>query len=88
MTEVLASTRSFNGKYFSVIEGVKKVEGGVQVTVVNVYYQRSLKDKKVLWNEICEVRESQPNRVWCVVGDFNAVRKKGERIKREDLVFG
>jgi len=38
-----------------------------------------LRDKKIIWDEICEVRTNHSNRVWCVVGDFNAIRRKEER---------
>jgi len=71
--------RSFNGNNFSIIEGVWKVGGGVHVTIVNAYYSGSLREKKLIWDEICEVRTNYLNRVWCIGGDFNAIKRKEER---------
>jgi len=52
-------TSSFKGRFFSVIEGVWKVGVGVQVTIVNVYSSGSLKDRKEVWDEICEIKKSR-----------------------------
>jgi len=71
--------RYSNGNNFSIIEGVWKIGGNVQVTIVNVYCSGSLRDKKTIWDEICGVRTNHSNWVWCVVGDFNAIRRKEER---------
>jgi len=48
----------FNGNNFSVIEGEWKVGDGVRVTIVNVYSSRSLKENKVIWDEIIACRAS------------------------------
>ena len=53
--------------------------GGVQVVIVNVYRPSLLEEKKVLWKDISELRRRQNNRVWCVIGDFNFVRRQEER---------
>ncbi|XP_068486295.1 uncharacterized protein [Phaseolus vulgaris] len=39
----------------------------------------SLKEKKLIWDEINACRASQLNKIWCVVGDFNSIRTKDER---------
>jgi len=44
-----------------------------------VYSSGSWKDGKEVWDEICEIRKSQQNRVWCVVRDFKSIRRKKER---------
>jgi len=67
------------GNNFSVVEGVWKGGGGVQVVIVNVYSPSLLREKKVLWEDIGELRRRQNNRVWCVIGDFNSVRRQEER---------
>jgi len=46
---------------------------------VNVYGSGSLKERKEVWDEISEFRKIQQNRVWCVVGDFNSIRRKEEK---------
>jgi len=35
--------------------------------------------KKLIWDEISDVRENHQNTVWCLVGDFNAIRRKEKR---------
>jgi len=67
---------SFRGNSFSAVEGVWKGGGGVQVMIVNVYSPNSLREKKTLWEEIGEFRRRQNNRLWCVLGDFNSVRRQ------------
>jgi len=47
--------------------------------VVNMYSSASLKQRKKVLDEIRELRKSQQNMVWCVVGDFNSIRRKEER---------
>jgi len=71
--------RYFNGKSYSVIEGIWKVGDDVQLMIMNVYSSRSLKAWKEVWDEISELMKSQQNRVWCVGGDFNSIRRKKER---------
>jgi len=69
----------FNGKIYSVIEGVWKAGDWVQITIVNVYNSGSSKERKKVWEEIRELGKNQQNRVWCVVEDFNSIRRKEER---------
>ncbi|XP_068503636.1 uncharacterized protein [Phaseolus vulgaris] len=70
---------SVKGNNFSAVEGVWKGGGGVQVVIVNVYRPSLLEEKKVLWKDISELRRRQNNRVWCMIGDFNFVRRQEER---------
>ncbi|XP_068498198.1 uncharacterized protein [Phaseolus vulgaris] len=70
---------SVRGNNFSVVEGVWKGGGGVLVLIVNVCSPSFLREKKVLWEEISEFRRLQNNKVWCVIGDFNSVRRQEER---------
>jgi len=70
---------SSRGNNFIAVEGEWKGDGGVQVFIVNVYNPSLLREKKVLWEEINEIRRLQNNRVWCVIGDFNSVRRQNER---------
>jgi len=64
---------SFNEKNFSVIEEVWKEGFVVQITIVNDYSSGSLKEKKLIWEEISVIRRNHTNRVWCVSGDFNSI---------------
>jgi len=75
----------FNRNNSSIIEGEWKVGDGVRLTIVNVYSSGSLKEKKLIWDEINACRASQLNKIWCVVGDFNSIITKEER---KSLVSG
>jgi len=72
-------TNYFNEKSYSIVEGVWKVGVGIQITIVNVYNSDSFKERKEVWDEVSELRKIQQNRVWCVVWDFNSIRRKEER---------
>jgi len=62
-----------------VIEGCWKRGNGVRVTLVNVYCSGSLREKKEVWSEINVVRLNQLSKAWCIIGDFNSIRRKEER---------
>jgi len=68
-----------NGRNFSIIEGSWKVGNGVLVTIVNVYCSSSLRERKEVWEEINGYRLNQLSKAWCVVGDFNSIRRQKER---------
>jgi len=69
----------FNGRNFSIIEGFWKVENGFQVTIVNVYYSGFLGEKKLVWEEISDYRLNQLSKAWCVIGDFNSIRRQKDK---------
>ncbi|XP_068498435.1 uncharacterized protein [Phaseolus vulgaris] len=68
-----------NGRNFSVLEGVWKRGIGTHVTIVNIYCSGSLREKKEMWNEISGFRQGQLSKAWCIIGDFNSVRRQEER---------
>jgi len=47
---------------------------------VNIYISGSFREKRVIWEEIWETRRTQISMPWCVVGNFNSIRRLGERI--------
>jgi len=47
--------------------------------VVNVYGTCTLKENKLLWEELSNCKEASQIAVWCFFGDFNAIRSKNER---------
>jgi len=51
----------------------------VPVVIVNVYSSYNIKDKICLWEELAKLRENKACKSWCILGDFNAIRKKEER---------
>jgi len=44
-----------------------------------MYNSGSLSDKIVVWDEVQERRRKSNTKAWCVVGDFNSIRRVGER---------
>ena len=68
-----------NGRNFSVLEGVWKRGFGTQVTIVNIYCSGSFREKKEMWNEISCIRQDQLTKAWCIIGDFNCIRRQEER---------
>jgi len=68
-----------NRRNFTIIEGSWKVGNGVLVTIVNVYCSDSLRERKEVWEEINGFRSNQLSKAWCVVGDFNSIRRQEER---------
>jgi len=60
-----------NGNNFSIIEGVWKLGTPIEITITNVYCGNTLREKRIIWDEISGVRKSQPIKLWCVAGDFN-----------------
>ena len=68
-----------NGRNFSIIDGSWKVGNGVLVIIVNVYCSGSLRERKEVWEETNGYRSNQLSKAWCVVGDFNSIRRQEER---------
>jgi len=48
-----------NGRNYTIVEGLWMVGLGVQVTFVKVYCSSSLREKKLVWEEIIEYRQNQ-----------------------------
>jgi len=55
--------------------GVEKI----RVIIVNVYSKCDLEAKRRLWEALVLEKESRGRGAWCMVGDFNAVRRREER---------
>ena len=68
-----------NGRNFSILEGFWKRGNGAHITIVNIYCNGSLKEKKEMWNEVGVFRQGQLLKAWCIIGDFNSIRRQEER---------
>jgi len=66
------------GKGFIAISG-QLVKANCRCVVVNVYAACSLREKKVLWEELSRIKTASQDLIWCFCGDFNAVRSLSER---------
>jgi len=47
--------------------------------VINVYATCTLKEKKLLWEEMSNYKAASQIEVWCFCGDFNAIKSINER---------
>jgi len=72
-------SRFCNGRNYFIIKGIWKLGTKVPVTIVTVYCSGSLREKKEVWEEISNFRVLQVTKAWCVVGDFNSIRRREER---------
>ncbi|XP_068461596.1 uncharacterized protein [Phaseolus vulgaris] len=54
-------------------------KANIRCVVVNVYAACNLKEKKILWEELSNIMSASQDVVWCLCGDFNAVRSPSER---------
>jgi len=67
------------GKGFIVVYG-KHIKYDISCAVVNVYATCNLREKKMLWEELSSIKVASQEVVWCFCGDFNAIRRRSERV--------
>ena len=65
------------GSGFILLEGTWKGDGE-KITIVNIYSPCDANLKRNLWNLIRQLRSSSHIKLWCIVGDFNRVRRLSE----------
>jgi len=70
-------TNVITGENYCIIQGEWRLGKASQITIVNINNSRSLREKSVIWEEVHERRRLQFS--WCMVGDFNSIRRLGER---------
>ncbi|XP_068474698.1 uncharacterized protein [Phaseolus vulgaris] len=73
------------GKGFIVVFGYYS-KTNIRCVVVNVYAACNLSDKRLLWEELSNIKASSQDMVWCMCGDFNVIRRRGERKGSKDRV--
>jgi len=66
------------GKGFIAVFG-NHVKTSTSCVVVNVYAACSLSEKKSLWEDLSKFKAASQVLVWCLCGDFNAIRSWNER---------
>ncbi|KAF1874240.1 hypothetical protein Lal_00030273 [Lupinus albus] len=47
--------------------------------LVNVYSPCNFREKRQLWSDLEQWKDSSSDKLWCFVGDFNSVRSSVER---------
>ncbi|KAL5169552.1 putative plastid-lipid-associated protein 11, chloroplastic [Glycine soja] len=71
--------RRVKGRHFLMLVG-KWVKENQWLHIVNVYAPCDQAGKRILWDELSHLKASNPNGLWCVLGDFNSIRSQDERI--------
>ena len=71
--------RRVKGRNFLMLEG-NWMKDNQRIRVVNVYAPCDLPGKRALWDDLRHLKDSDPNGLWCFLGDFNSIRNQGERI--------
>ena len=71
--------RKIIGTRFIVLEGAWRCDGE-RITIANIYTPCVSALKRNLWEEIKRIKEASQVAMWCVVGDFNSIRRPSERV--------
>ena len=70
--------RKEKGSNFLMLEG-RCVNINQRMFLVNIYAPCDLAGKRLLWDELKQLRASNPPGLWCFMGDFNSIRSQEER---------
>jgi len=71
--------RREKGRSFLLLEG-RCISNNQRLMIVNVYAPCDLAGKRVLWDDLNQLKASNPNGLWCFLGDFNNIRSPEEKI--------
>ncbi|XP_057779903.1 uncharacterized protein LOC130998504 [Salvia miltiorrhiza] len=55
-------------------------EGDILCCIINVYAPIGSGDKRILWDALSSIVEQNTDRSVCILGDFNSVRRRDERV--------
>ena len=50
------------------------------MSTVNTYSPCDMTQKRNLWEQIKQLRDLSPGVLWCILGDFNSIRRLVERV--------
>lgn len=67
------------GRGFILLEGTWNNEDQ-KICIINIYAPCDTQNKRELWESLKQLKNLDPNRLWCMVGDFNSVRNAAERV--------
>ncbi|XP_057774901.1 uncharacterized protein LOC130993882 [Salvia miltiorrhiza] len=77
--EVFEASSSWDLPGAVVVNGRYKKDG-LLCCIINVYAPTESKEKRILWDAIGSIVEQNADRSVCILGDFNAVRRREERV--------
>lgn len=76
--QVFKTVRRENGRGFILLEGVWTVENQ-KTYIVNIYSPCDSQNMQELWEPLKQLRQQDPEGLWCFLDDFNSVRHHSER---------
>lgn len=53
---------------------------GERVVILNIYSPCDVNMKRILWDQIKQLRRASNVGHWCILGDFNSIRRPSERV--------
>ena len=73
------------GRGFIMLEGTW-IKENKRVFIINVYAPCELQGKREQWAELLQLKSSYQEGLWCVLGDFNSIRHREERLSSSQTV--
>jgi len=71
--------RKINGVGFIMLVGKWRQETQT-LYIINIYSPCDIQSKRVLWDNIKQLKNQNPEGLWCILGDFNSIRTPVERV--------
>lgn len=56
--------------------GISVLWKDIHIYLINIYSSCNIDTNRRLWNQLCEFKSKFPKGGWCVVGDFNIIKKE------------
>ena len=78
-SDVAFKVEKVTGNGFIYLEGTWAGDGG-KVTIINIYSPCDIASKRILRDEIKQLRAANNRGLCCILGDFNCIRRQSERV--------
>ena len=65
-----------NGFIFLRGEWVREAQ---QISILTIYFPCEIQNKRILWDQVKQLKQSLSGDLWCILGDFNSIRDLAER---------
>ena len=76
--QVFKTVRRERGRGYILLEGVWTMKNQ-KTYIVNIYSPCDNRHKRELWESLKQLRQQDPEGLWCFLGDFNSIRHHSER---------
>lgn len=71
--------RKITGRGFIFMEGIW-IQDMQRIFLVNVYSPCDAPSRRILWEDIKQLKSQNSDGNWCIMGDFNSIRDPAERV--------